>query len=204
MIEWLKGHIIELEPTHLILEVNGVGYGLDIPVSTYEEINNRDGAVELFVETLVRETEIRLFGFTAKKEKEFFNHIRSISGIGPKIAIAMLSTYSVDELVDLIRRQELKALTKVPGIGKKTAERILFELREKFEAEEKFLQTSESITNEFRISNASVVEETILALVALGYRQNEAEKTVSAISSNLQGDEITVEKLLKACLKELK
>jgi Holliday junction DNA helicase RuvA len=204
MIDWLQGYIVEIEPTHLILNVNGVGYAVEIPISTYEKISDKKEIVQLYIETIVRENEIKLFGFLGKKEKQFFKHIIAISGIGPKVAIAMLSTYSVEELIQIISAKNLKALTKVPGIGKKTAERILFELKEKFKQQEEFSEASRTIELEYQVQNSGVVEETILALMALGYRQNEAQKTVHQTMAKLNQDHLTVEILLKACLKEIR
>lgn len=203
MIEWLRGEILEIDPTRVILNVNGVGYGIEIPVSTFEKIS-RSAQAELYITTYLRENEIRLFGFSEKKEKEFFHHIMGISGIGPRTAISMLSSYSVDELTRIISEQDIAALTKIPGIGKKTAERILFELREKFDQKEKFAHTSRIISHQLEGSSQSVIEETILALVALGYRQAEAEKAVSETFPRLEKESVTVEILLKACLKEMK
>lgn len=203
MIDWLRGKIIEIEPTHLILDVQGVGYGIEIPVSTYEKISEKED-ISLFIETIIKENEIKLYGFESKKDKEFFKNIITVSGIGPRTAIAMLSTYSVDELITIISDQNIKALTRVPGIGKKTAERILFELREKFEQKEQFQEVSRSISREFKVQNSDVVEETILALAALGYKQSDAEKAVYSIFSKMDAQEISVELLLKACLKEMK
>lgn len=203
MIEWLKGIILRKEPTYVLLNVNGVGYGITIPLSTYEQLGGAGDEKELNIELVLRENDLRLFGFHSLEEKKFFQKITNVSGIGPRTAIAMLSTYAAIDLMQIINTGNVKALTKIPGIGKKTAERILFELQEKFELEENIRAKSRSHLQTSATGMPNIIEDTVLALMTLGYRQKDVE---NAIYSTLEkiGKINSVEVLLKETLKEMK
>ena len=203
MIEWLKGIILRKEPTYVLLNVNGVGYGITIPLSTYEQLGGAGDEKELNIELVLRENDLRLFGFHSLEEKKFFQKITNVSGIGPRTAIAMLSTYAAIDLMQIINTGNVKALTKIPGIGKKTAERILFELQEKFELEENIRAKSRSHLQTSATGKPNIIEDTVLALMTLGYRQKDVE---NAIYSTLEkiGKINSVEVLLKETLKEMK
>ena len=131
MIAHLSGRLFSKQPNQVIIDVNGVGYEVTVPLSTFYEIGEIGSGVQLLIYTHVREDTLALFGFKTRKEKQMFEQLTSVSGIGPKLGIGILSGMSVDDLVPAIRQNNLGRLTTIPGIGKKTAERLVVELRDK-------------------------------------------------------------------------
>ena len=131
MIAHLSGKLLSKQPNQVIVDVNGVGYEVHVPLSTFYELGEVGSPVQLRIYTHVREDTIALFGFKSANEKLMFEQVTSISGIGPKLGITILSGMPVDELVAAIRQSNLARLTSIPGIGKKTAERLVVELRDK-------------------------------------------------------------------------
>jgi holliday junction DNA helicase RuvA len=131
MIAHLKGTILEKHPNQLILEANGVGYEVQIPVSTYTTLGDPGSAISLRIHTHVREDALQLFGFATAEEKIVFERLVSVSGIGPRLAVTVLSGLPTPELVSAIRTGDIQKLVRIPGVGKKTAERIVLELKEK-------------------------------------------------------------------------
>ncbi len=192
MIGYLKGKIVSSKPTQIILDVNGVGYLVNISISTFEKISDKN-EVSLFIHTYVREDALSLYGFYTEAEKEMFGLLISISGIGPKVALSILSGISVDELQDAIQSENVSRLVSVPGVGRKTAERIVLELKGKVG----FIESAASIKG----IDYSIKQEAVLALNTLGYNQKVADKVVrDLISAN---PSITLEELIKNSLKEL-
>lgn len=133
MIAFLRGTLLEKHPNQVIVETGGVGYDVQIPVSTFSSLTDPGGEVKLRIHTHVREDALLLFGFITAEEKTIFEKLISISGIGPKLAITVLSGLATPDLVSAIRNGEVQKLVRIPGIGKKTAERIVLELREKLD-----------------------------------------------------------------------
>jgi Holliday junction DNA helicase RuvA len=131
MIAHLSGKLLSKQPNQLIVDVNGVGYEVNVPLSTFYEIGEIGASVQLLIYTHVREDTIALFGFKSAKEKQMFEQLTSVSGIGPKLGITILSGMSVAELVPAIRESNWVRLTSIPGVGRKTAERLVVELRDK-------------------------------------------------------------------------
>jgi Holliday junction DNA helicase RuvA len=183
MIAHLRGRLIAKEPNRAIVEAaGGVGYEVVISVPTYSELPLVGGEVSLHVHTHVREDALALFGFLKPAEKQLFEKLIGVSGIGPKLAITVLSGMSTEFLVAAIRGNDLAALTRIPGIGKKTAERMVLELRDKLQA----LPAAAAAA-------ASVVEEDVLsALLNLGYQQVAAEKAVAKVRENGKRDSFDV------------
>ncbi|OGF63442.1 MAG: Holliday junction DNA helicase RuvA [Candidatus Fischerbacteria bacterium RBG_13_37_8] len=175
MIGYLKGNLVHKQPTHVIIEASGVGYLVHIPLSTYYAINEKDFA-ELQIHTRVREDQISLYGFITLEEKEIFEKLTSVTGIGPKVALTILSGLPLNELYDVIERQDARRLTNIPGIGSKTSERIILEMKDKIK---------KKLTDKYRTSVPSVSDELkqdlINALVNLGYNQNESKNTVDRV-----------------------
>jgi holliday junction DNA helicase RuvA len=170
MIAHLRGRLLSKHPNQAVIEAGGVGYDLTISIPTFTELPNAGGEVALHVHTHVREDALALFGFLRSEEKKLFERLISVSGIGPKLAITILSGMSTEFMVAAIRGNDVAQLTKIPGIGKKTAERMVLELRDKLDA--------------FGAAPAAAkvtpVEEDVLsALVNLGYQRPAAEKAVS-------------------------
>lgn len=191
MIGYLKGKIISAKPTQIILDVNNVGYLIHISISTFEKISNQN-EVSLYIHTYVREDALNLYGFYTEAEKEMFELLISISGIGPKVALSILSGISVEELQSAIQSENVSRLVSVPGVGRKTAERVVLELKSKVG----FIETAASKGIDFTIK-----QEAVLALTTLGYSQKVADKIVrDLLSSN---PAFTLEELIKKSLAEL-
>ena len=173
MIAHLRGKLISKHPNQAIVEAAGVGYDVIITVPTFSELPVLGVEVSFFIHTHVREDALALFGFLRPMEKQLFEKLLSVSGIGPKLAITILSGMPTDEMVGAIRGGDLARLTRIPGIGKKTAERMVLELRDKLPAP--------AGTSEITARLASPVEEDVIsALVNLGYQRAAADKALLA------------------------
>lgn len=175
MIAHLRGRLIAKHPNQAIVEAAGVGYDVVITVPTFSELGGLGGEVAMHIHTHVREDAIALFGFLHPEEKQLFEKLLSVSGIGPKLAITILSGMAAAEMVGAIKSNDVAKLTKIPGIGKKTAERMVLELRDKLK--------------DFGLVPAapptSPIEEDVLsALTNLGYQRPMAEKAVATVSKN--------------------
>ena len=188
MIGYLSGKIISSKPTRITLDVNGVGYVVNISINTFEKISNKE-SVNLFIHTNVKEDSISLFGFYTESEKEMFESLICVNGIGPKLAISILSGILVDELRHAIMAGDISRIVSIPGIGRKTAERLVLELKSKI--------ASISSEEETKIP-ISIKNEAIAALTTLGYNLKQAEKSVRDI---LTADpNVTLEDLIKKAL----
>lgn len=191
MIAHLNGKLFSSKPTQIILDVNGVGYKVGISINTFEKIVDKS-EVSLFIHTQVKEDSISLYGFFTESEKEMFELLISISGIGPKIALGLLSGISVDSLKEAIEEGNVTRITAVPGIGRKTAERLVLELRSKVE---------DIFVSEFSKDQPSNKSEAISALTTLGYNVKIAEKVVrELLSENINS---ALEDLIKNALSRL-
>ena len=190
MIGFLSGKIIFSKPTKILLDVNGVGYLVNISINTFEQITGKE-AVSLFVHTNVKEDSISLYGFFSEAEKEMFELLISITGIGPKLAVSILSGIRVDELKHAIRSANLSRIVAVPGIGRKTAERLVLELKTKVD----------QVKGEEKEISFSIKNEAIAALTTLGYNSKLAEQTVREIFG--QETAISLEELIKKALSDL-
>jgi len=175
MIAHLRGRLIAKHPNQAIVETGGVGYDVVISVPTFSELPGMGGEVALHIHTHVREDQIALFGFVRPEEKHLFEKLLSVSGIGPKLAITILSGMAAPDMVAAIKGNDVAKLTRIPGIGKKTAERMVLELRDKLE---NFGATASA-------PPASPVEEDVLsALMNLGYQRPAAERALSVAAKN--------------------
>jgi len=198
MIAHLSGKLLSKQPNQVVVDIQGVGYLVNIPLSTFYEIGDVGRAVQLLIHTHVREDTIALFGFQTAKEKHLFEQLTSVSGIGPKLGITILSGMSVDELVPAIRQGNLARLTSIPGVGKKTAERMVVELRDKLSRAETVWAETPSPPGEARL----VQDDVISALVNLGYPKPAAERALQKSTAATSDDE-SFETLLKRSLQEL-
>lgn len=194
MIGHLRGALIDKRPNQILLDVSGVGYQVHIPLSTFYALGDLHSEVTLLVHTHLREDAISLYGFLTSREKHFFELLISASGVGPSLALKILSGMSVDDLVPAIRRGDLVQLTRIPGVGKKTAERIVVELRDK-------LAAMEATEAERPATKTGLETDTISALLNLGYDRRTAEKAVEEAKRN--GSPGSFEVLLKAALQAL-
>ncbi len=194
MIGHLRGRVLEKRPNQVILDVQGVGYDVSIPVSTYYLLPDPPAEAQLHIHTHVREDSLALYGFLTLSEKKMFEKLLSVSGIGPKLAITILSGLEVKELVPAIRQNDLLKLTHIPGVGRKTAERIVLELRDKVALAEAERAAAPS-------GLSPVQEDVLSALLNLGYQRVAAEKAVSRATS--QDGAASFDTLLKHALQLL-
>ncbi|HEY6351320.1 MAG TPA: Holliday junction branch migration protein RuvA [Candidatus Angelobacter sp.] len=172
MIAHLRGRLLSKHPNHAIVEAAGVGYEVNISIPTFSGLPALGSEVALFIYTHVREDALALFGFLRAQDKQLFEKLLSVSGIGPKLAITILSGMPADTMVAAIKGNNLAALTRIPGIGKKTAERLVLELRDKLD----------SFSAAEAVAAASPVEEDVIsALVNLGYQRGLVEKTLAQL-----------------------
>ena len=174
MIALITGKLVQKQPNQIIVDVGGVGYELTIPLSTYYELGDPGMDITLRVHTHVREDALQLFGFRTEQEKKIFLHLTSVTGIGPKLAITILSGMGADDLVRAIQTGDLARLVGIPGVGKKTAERMLVELKEKMQS------LSPAAAEKPAMTAAALTDDVVSALVNLGYPKNVAEKAASS------------------------
>jgi Holliday junction DNA helicase RuvA len=191
MIGYLTGKIIAAKPTQILLDVNGVGYEIRISINTFERISGNE-TVSLFIHTNVKEDAITLFGFYSEAEKQMFEHLISINGVGPKSALSLLSGITTEDLKQAIMTTNVERMIAVPGIGRKTAERLILELKNKVRDVKE-----EGITP----TKPSIQKEAISALTTLGYNYAFSEKAVNKILSELP--DCSLEELIKRTLQEL-
>jgi Holliday junction DNA helicase RuvA len=199
MIGFLSGKILEKEANTVIVDVGGVGYEVTIPLSTFYELGDIGSEVSLRIFTYVREDTLQLFGFKTTRERDLYLKLISVQGIGAKSGITMLSGMSADEIVSAIRSNNIARLVAIPGVGKKTAERMVIELRDKIG--ELSAGGSAASASTAGADGDSVFEDALSALVNLGYQRNAAEKALQEASKN--GAEMNVQKLLRSALQKL-
>ena len=193
MIGYLHGKIISKKPTKLLLDVGGVGYLVNISINTFEKLSDKT-EVSLFTHLSVREDAMDLYGFFSVAEKEMFELLIGVSGIGPKSAQSILSGIQIDDLKDALKAENVSRLISIPGIGRKTAERLMIELRDKIDS---VSATGETVT--FGVS--TVRGDAIAALVNLGYNQKIAERAVRSVTD--KSPNISIEDLIKEALMNL-
>ncbi|MEO5937205.1 MAG: Holliday junction branch migration protein RuvA, partial [Terriglobales bacterium] len=189
----LRGRLLSKQPNQAIIEAGGVGYDLTISIPTFTQLPNAGGEVALHVHTHVREDALALFGFLKIEEKRLFEKLIGVSGIGPKLGITILSGMSTEFMVSAIRGNDVAQLTKIPGIGKKTAERMILELRDK-------LDTFVAAPAAAKIT--PVEEDVLSALVNLGYQRASAEKAVEKAAEG--GSKKTFEQLFREAMALLR
>jgi len=194
MIEYIKGDIRELAPARMILECNGTGYEIHISLTTFDAYRNQPSGI-VYIHEIIREDAHLLYGFATKDERELFLLLTSVSGVGPNTARTILSSVSPDEAIQIIASGDEKSLTMVKGIGSKTAQRIIVDLKNKVKpAEGKLTQTTHS-------ERAEVAEEAVAALVMLGFQKAASQKAVEIILK--KSSETKVEQIIKTALKML-
>jgi holliday junction DNA helicase RuvA len=195
MIGQLRGRLTDKRPSQVLVDVGGVGYVVQVPLSTYAALGELHTEVTLLIHTHVREDALSLYGFVSSREKHLFEMLLSASGVGPSLALKILSGMSVEELVPAIRGSDLARLTKIPGVGRKTAERMVVELKDKLDA------VTVEVERPAASSPAGIEADVVSALVNLGYEARAAE----AAASEARGETgaANFEKLLRASLQAL-
>ena len=202
MIGRLRGTLVEKQPPHLVLDVNGVGYEVEVPMTTLYRLPHLSETVTLHIHLVVREDAHLLFGFYEKRDREMFRELIRLNGVGPKLALALMSTLEVDELVRCVQAQDTSALTRVPGVGKKTAERLLVELKDRFKAWDSLPGTFALVSDGpgAPIAVATAESDAVSALISLGYKPQEASKAVTAIKDKNLSSEDLIRRALKGML----
>lgn len=195
MYNYIKGKITETAENLLVVEANGVGYELNVSSFTLSELSQKEGEVKVYSYLSVREDDMSLFGFATKREKAMFIKLIGISGVGPKLAITLLGGLSVEQLASAVVCGDVKLLSKIKGVGKKTAERIVLELKDKVD---KDYAEDVAVSNQgATILTATPNEEAVLALMTLGYSRMEASTAVARV----QSDGMTLEEIIFNALK---
>ena len=204
MIGHLTGILMEKQPPEILLDVQGVGYELLLPMTSFYNLPEVGKQTSLFTHLVVREDAHLLFGFSQKTDRTLFRELIKTNGVGPKLALAILSAMSVDEFAYAIEREELSRLVKIPGIGKKTAERLLVELKGKFKevkTHDFFVQGDHlPSVNAETVAKIEPSNEAVAALIALGYKPLDAEKMVKKVSKPELSSEQLIREALKAAL----
>ena len=200
MYSYIRGLLAEIETDHIVIDVNGIGYNIYVPVNCYDYLPGLGEECKVHTYLHVREDAMILYGFLTKDDLELFKQLITVSGIGPKGAIGILSSLSADDLRFAILAGDSKAISKAPGIGAKTAQRVILELKDKMSLEDAFEKKSEHIQTQQISSNNQVKNDAVLALNTLGYSSSESLKAVSRVEITPDMD---VEDVLKQALKQM-
>lgn len=198
MIGCLIGEVFALEAPTVLLNVNGVGYEIDTPLSTFCQLQ-KGQKVTLWTHLVVREDAQQLYGFSDAQEKIIFRTLLKVNGVGPKMALGILSTLSVDMLIHTVEHGDVKTLVKVPGVGTKTAERLMIELRDRFKAFSSTTVSNNTASAQIQFTGNSAVAEAEAALQSLGYKPLEAQKLIQAVKA----DFTKASDIIRAALKSL-
>jgi holliday junction DNA helicase RuvA len=195
MISFLKGKLVQKDPTHVVIDVNGVGYHAIISLQTFSDVKDQE-AITLFTHLAIREDAHILFGFSKETERKLFQQLLTVNGVGPSTAIVMLSYLSTEELKQAIVREDVTTLQKIKGIGGKTAQRVIIDLKDKLKKD-----TLEENTSAISgIKHNTLRSEALSALITLGITKSAAEKSVDTVLKK-SGNTITLEDLVKQALK---
>lgn len=192
MIGQLRGTLVDKRPNQILVDVAGVGYQVQVPLSTFAGLGALRSEVTVIIHTHLREDQISLYGFLTAREKQCFELLISVTGVGPNLALKILSGMSLDELVPTVRKGDIIQLRRIPGVGQKTAERIVLELRDKLSVVEVVEASKPSMHSE-------VESDVVSALVNLGYESRSVEKTIEQLHAN----HLTFDALLRAALQKL-
>lgn len=193
MLDYVRGMVASKSPTRIVLEVSNIGYLLHIPLSTFEKIPDQ-GEVTLRTQLFIRDDQVKVFGFFTEEERGLFQLLLSVTGIGPNTAIAILSGSSVDDIKRAVIMEDAKALEKIKGVGKKTSERIVLELKERIK------EIVTTLPSGLDSRQKTIISDAIMALISLGYGRAVAEKAVSEAAKKLQTVD-NIEVLVREALK---
>jgi Holliday junction DNA helicase RuvA len=198
VIGWLSGQVVDKhQPGKLVVDVNGVGYDVETSLQTFFQLESQRGVVNLHIHTIVREDALLLFGFLDKEERALFRALIKVNGVGPKLAMAILSSITPTEFIQCINQQDALLLTKLPGIGKKTAERLVIEMKDSMK--QLTGMDSTQLPQKLAMGMLREQDEAIRALEALGYKQQEAAKVINKINDGYK----TCEQLIRQALQLL-
>jgi Holliday junction DNA helicase RuvA len=199
MIAHIQGSLYFKSPEHLIIDVDGIGYQVHVPLTTFYELPDVGNTVALHIHTHVREDALQLYGFQAQEEKALFIRLMGVAGIGPRLAVNILSGISPAELAESLLQGDLARLISIPGVGRKTAERIMVEMRDKVST----LVPGHDVTVPLKTAaEEAMIEDALSALLNLGYKKGMAQRAIENARKRLEG-EVTLENLLKESLRAL-
>lgn len=200
MIGKIRGKLIEKQPPQLMVDVQGVGYEIDAPMSTFYQLPDCGEEVSIFTHFVVREDAQQLFGFYTKNERHLFRTLLKVNGVGPRMALTILSSTSPEEFARAVLNNDTASLTRLPGVGKKTAERLVIEMRDKLaEWSQGISPTGVSTPSEGGSLRHQILQDAISALVSLGYKQHDANRTVTKIDDGA----FSSEELIRHALREM-
>ncbi len=198
MIGQIQGTLLEKQPPQLLVNVNGVGYEIDAPMSTFYQLPDVNQTVKLFTHFVVREDAQQLYGFYTREERTLFRTLLKVNGVGPRMALTILSSVSPDEFVRCVLDNDTASLVRLPGIGKKTAERLVIEMRDKLSDWYKNEITAQpTATRGDQGPRHQSLQDAIAALVALGYKPQEANRTVTKIDDGQSSSEDLIRRALR-------
>ena len=200
MYAYIKGELAEINTDHIVIEAGGIGYQVFISLQTFDYLPSVGENLKIYTYLYLREDAMILYGFLTKDDLELFKPLISVSGIGPKGGLAILSTLEADDLRFAILSGDAKAISKAPGVGGKTAQRVILELKDKLSLEDAFEAKTEHVQKNAAAAGGSVKNDAVMALTALGYSSTESLKAVSAVEIT---EDMDVEEVLKAALKHL-
>ena len=200
MYAYIKGELAEINTDHIVIEAGGIGYQVFISLQTFDYLPSVGENLKIYTYLYLREDAMILYGFLTKDDLELFKLLISVSGIGPKGGLAILSTLEADDLRFAILSGDAKAISKAPGVGGKTAQRVILELKDKLSLEDAFETKTEHVQKNAAAAGGSVKNDAVMALTALGYSSTESLKAVSAVEIT---EDMDVEEVLKAALKHL-
>jgi Holliday junction DNA helicase RuvA len=194
MIGRLRGKLLEKEPPALVVDVHGVGYELEAPMTTFYDLPETGQDVLLYTHLVIRDDAHLLFGFSRTSQRALFRNLLKVNGIGPRVALAILSGLNEQEFARCVATEDVARITKVPGIGKKTAERLIIEMRDKVEPDSNLASADGKTVN---VNDPAA--EAVSALMALGYKGNEASRLVR----NVSGNDLTTEDIIRQALRNV-
>lgn len=201
MIGFIRGLVFEKQAPHVVLDVNGIGYNVETPMSSFFNLPAVGEQVQLRTHLVVREDAHILYGFLSEQERALFRSLIKVNGVGPKVALGILSGMSVDDFCASIQDSNITALVRLPGIGKKTAERLVIDMRDRLP--EQVANGSMGASNDSALmATISPLEEAVSALVALGYKQQDADKRVRAVAKDGANSEQLIRAALQSALKK--
>ncbi|MGH2637975.1 MAG: Holliday junction branch migration protein RuvA [Rhabdochlamydiaceae bacterium] len=195
MFEYFRGKLIQATPTKAILEVGGIGYGIQISVKTYQKLPQIGSDILIYVAPVIREDEHTLCGFLTIEEKNLFHHLTSVSGVGPKTAVGILGHVDVIDFQLAVLQGNSLLLSKIPGIGKKTAERLVMELKDKFQG-----MSPTVLNSNISLAKGTIASDAVSALINLGYHPLEAQKRVNH-TQDAHSNELSLSELITHALK---
>ncbi len=201
MIGFLRGILLQKQPPHIVLDVHGVGYELEAPMATFYDLPEEQAETALFTHLVVREDAQLLYGFSDRSQRELFRSLLKVNGVGPRVGLAILSTLSASQFVQCVKQQDALTLTSVPGIGKKTAERMLIDMRDRIDGLDIDSSGGENVEGASLETNQDPIGDAIGALIALGYKQADANRVVKAVEEKSEGRDDLIRNALQMLSK---